>query len=318
MSTCWGRRKFLQRLAAGALLLPGCRQSGGRLVVGFSQMDTGGAWRVAETRSMREAAAARGDRFRLLVTDAQDQTAKQLADVEDMIARRVTALFVAPREYEGLETVFAAARRVGIPVFLLDREAREPGTDYLTFIGSDFVAQGRQVAQWLVRHTGGQAAVVELTGTPGSSVARDRAAGFREGIAAAPGMRILAAQTASFSRAAGQRVMSNLVQAFGPRLTAVYAHNDEMALGAVQALRAAARRPGRDVTVVSVDGQRAALEAILRGELGATVESDPRLGPPAFAALEDHLSGKPVPPRLLLTDRLFDASNAARFIGQAY
>src|SRR5205823_165478 len=134
----------------------------------------------------------------------------QVADVEDLLARRVRALFVAPREYEGLEPVFDAARHAGVPVFLIDREAEgTPGVDYDSVLGSDFVAQGRRAAEWLVRHTGGSARVVELTGTAGSSVARDRAEGFRQGIAGHPGMRLLASQTASFSRSAAQGVTAN-------------------------------------------------------------------------------------------------------------
>ena len=101
-------------------------------------------------------------------------------------------------------------------------------------------------------------------------------------------------------------------------MTAVYAHNDEMGLGAIQALRSAGRHPGRDVTVVSIDGERLALEAILRGELGASVESNPRFGPLAFATLDRLRAGQAVPPKILLPDHLFDASNAGQFVAEAY
>ncbi len=319
MLLTFSRRSLLKGLALGAALLAcgGCRKRSAGPVVGFSQMDSGGCWRIAETNSMAAAAADHG--YELVVTDAQDQTAKQVADVEDLVARRVRALFIAPREYEGLEPVFEAARHARIPVFLIDREAEgTPGVDYVAFLGSNFVEQGRRAAGWLVRHTGGRAGVVELTGTPGSSVAADRARGFRLGIADHPGIRIVAAQTAMFSRSAGQVVMTNVIQAHGDRVSAVYAHNDEMALGAIRALREAGRRPGEDVTVVSIDGERAALEAIIRGELGANVESNPRFGPLAFATLERYRAGRPVPARILLHDRLFDATNARRFLDQAY
>src|SRR5947209_11029476 len=134
------RRWFLETLLAGsALPFLGCRRREGRPVVGFSQMDTAGAWRIAETNSLRSAAAEHG--YALVVTSAEDQTAKQVSDVEDLIARRVLALFVAPREYEGMEPVFEAARHAAIPVFLIDREADgTPGVDYVAFLGSDFVA----------------------------------------------------------------------------------------------------------------------------------------------------------------------------------
>ncbi len=159
---------------------------------------------------------------------------------------------------------------------------------------------------------------VELTGTPGSSVARDRAAGFRQGFSGHPGVRVVASQTGSFSRSAGQAVLANVLQAVGRGATAVFAHNDEMALGAVQAIRAVGRVPGGDVLVVSIDGQRTALEAVARGEIGCTVEFSPRLGPAAFAVLEDLLAGRPVPPRIVLPDRLFDRTNAAAAAPESY
>jgi ABC-type sugar transport system substrate-binding protein len=309
------RRGFLALVAAG--LAGGCRR-GGPPAVGFAQMDSGGAWRIAETASMR-AAAERSGRFRLVVTDAQDQTAKQIADVEDLVARRVVGLFIAPRDAEGLEPAFEAARHENVPVFLIDREAEgEPGRDYVAFIGSDFVAQGRRAAEWLATHTGGKANVLELSGTPASSVARDRARGFREGAEPFPDVRIVASQPAHFARSAAQAVTANVLQSRGEEIDAIFAHNDEMALGAIAAVRGAGRRPGRDVTLVSIDGERAALRAILTGELGASVESNPRFGPVAFDALGRHLAGEAVAPRILIEDRLFDRTNAAAFIDEAY
>ncbi|CAN5673947.1 ABC transporter substrate-binding protein [soil metagenome] len=300
------------------LLLASCAQrDAGEFVVGFSQMGHDNPWRMAQTASLREEAQKRG--YELVVTDAQDQTAKQVADVEDLIARRVDVILLAPREYEGLAPALQAARDANIPVILVDREAEgTPGEDFVTFLGSNFVEQGRRAAEWLVQETGGQAGIVELTGTPGSSVAADRARGFREVIDQHPGMRILASQTGEFSRAAGQRVMQNIAQSLGRQITAVYAHNDEMALGAIQALKTAGLNPGADVKVVSIDGQRAALEAIQRGELGATVESNPRFGPIAFDTIEELRRGESVPTKKLITDRFFDRNNAAQFVAEAY
>jgi ribose transport system substrate-binding protein len=326
--------RFRTLLRAGVLSalvlapLAGCRkESGGgggggaageeKWTVGFSQMGHDNPWRMAQTASLKDEAAKRG--YELVVTDAQDQTAKQVADVEDLIARRVDVILLAPREFEGLAPALQAARDANIPVILVDREAEgTPGQDFVTFLGSNFVEQGQRAAEWLVKETGGTAGIVELTGTPGSSVAADRARGFREVIAKHPGMRILASQTGEFSRAQGQRVMQNIAQSLGNQITAVYAHNDEMALGAIQALRASGRTPGQDVKIVSIDGQRAALEAILRGELGATVESNPRFGPIAFETIEQVRKGEQVPPKKLITDRFFDRTNAQQFVAEAY
>jgi ribose transport system substrate-binding protein len=301
--------------------LAGCRKadggSSGKWTVGFSQMGHDNPWRMAQTASLKAEAAKRG--YDIVVTDAQDQTAKQVADVEDLIARRVNVILLAPREYEGLAPALQAAKEANIPVILVDREAEgTAGEDFVTFLGSNFVEQGRRAAEWLVKETGGTAGIVELTGTPGSSVAADRAKGFRDVIAQHPGMKILATQTGEFSRANGQRVMQNLAQSLGKQITAVYAHNDEMALGALEALRSAGLNPGTGVKVVSIDGERAALEAIQRGELGATVESNPRFGPIAFETIEQVRKGERVPPKKLITDRFFDRSNAAQFVADAY
>jgi galactofuranose transport system substrate-binding protein len=285
--------------------------------IGFSQMESDNPWRIAETRSLRDEAAKRG--VQIVVTDAQGQTAKQVSDVEDLIARRVDIILLAPREFEGLAPALQAAARAKIPVILVDRAASgTAGTDYVTLLASNFIEQGQRAADWLATATNGQAQIVELSGTPGSSVAADRAKGFRDGIAKHPGMKILASQTGNFSRAQGERVMQNIAQSLGNRITAVYAHNDEMALGAIQALKAAGRKPGQDVIVVSVDGQRAALEAIIAGELGATVESNPRFGPLAFETIEKYFRQEQVPPKILLTDRLFDKTNAAQYVSDAY
>jgi ribose transport system substrate-binding protein len=204
-------------------------------------------------------------------------------------------------------------------VILVDRAASgTAGTDYITLLASNFIEQGQRAAEWLATATNGQAQIVELSGTPGASVAADRAKGFRDGIAKHPGMTILASQTGNFSRAQGERVMQNIAQSLGTRITAVYAHNDEMALGAIQALKAVGRKPGQDVIVVSVDGQRAALDAIIAGELGATVESNPRFGPLAFDTIEKYFRQEQIPPKILLTDRLFDKTNASQYLADAY
>ena len=314
------RRALLACLLATGLpaLVAGCgRKDSGKFVVGFSQMESDNPWRLAETKSLRDEAAKRG--YELVVTDAQGQTAKQVSNVEDLIARRVNLILLAPREYEGLAPALQAAKEAKIPVILVDRAAAgTPGEDYVTLLASNFVDQGKRAAEWLAKTTNGQAKIVELSGTAGASVAKDRGDGFREGIKAYPGMQIVASQTGDFSRAAAQRVMQNIAQSLGKQITAVYAHNDEMALGAIQALKAAGLQPGKDVVIVSVDGERAALEAIERGELGATVESNPRFGPLAFDTIEKLRKGEKIPPQLLITDRFFDSANAKQFVAEAY
>lgn len=315
--------KTLKKAAVIAALLPlaltGCAKKKDKIVVGFSQMENDGPWRIAETGSMKSEAQKRADKFELVTTDAQGQTSKQVSDVEDLIARRVDAIFLAPREFEGLAPALQAAKKANIPVILVDREAAgTAGQDYVAFLGSNFIEQGRRAAEWLAKHTNDKASIVELTGTAGSSVARDRSDGFKQELGKHPGMKIIASQTGDFSRANGQKVMENILQSKGAEVTAVYAHNDEMALGAIQALKGAGKTPGKDVILVSIDGEKAALEAITKGELGASIESNPRFGPLAFDTLSKHLAKEKIPTKIVLEDRAFDATNAAQFVGEAY
>ena len=311
-----GARATLVILAI--IAINGCaRKKSSEFVVGFSQMESDNPWRLAETRSLKDEAARLG--IPLVVTDAQGQTSKQVSDVEDLIARKVSLILLAPRVFDGLAPALQAAKAAKIPVILLDRAAAgTAGVDYVTLLVSDEVEEGRRAARWLAMQTGGKANIVELAGTPGASVANDRAAGFREVLAKYPGMKIIASQTGNFSRATGQGVMQNIAQSLGKSITALYAHNDEMAIGGIQAMIAAGLKPGTDVTVVSVDGERAALEAIDRGELGATVECNPRFGPLAFATIDKFRKGQAIPPRIIVTDRFFDRSNAKQSIANAY
>lgn len=292
---------------------------GGKKTVAFSQMENNGPWRIAETKSMTEEAAKRSGKFQFAVSDAQGQTAKQVSDVEDLVARGVDAIFLAPREFEGLAPALQAAKAAKIPVFLIDREAAgRVGEDYVTFIGSNFIQQGERVGEWLAENTSGKAGIVELQGTAGSSVANDRAKGFRNVIEKYPDMKILASQPADFTRANGQKVMENLIQAHGKNITVIYAHNDEMALGAIAALKAAGMNPGEQVKVVSIDGQKSALEAIIAGDMNITVESNPRFGPVAFDTYEKFLRGEQIPAKIVLEDKFYDSRNAAQFVGEAY
>ncbi|MDQ3924154.1 MAG: ABC transporter substrate-binding protein [Actinomycetota bacterium] len=283
---------------------------------GFAQTENNNPWRIAQTESMRN--AAEENRVELLITDAQSNTPKQVSDIEDMIAQGVDVLFIPPREEEGLEPALKSAREASVPVFLVDREATARiCEDYVSFMGSNFVQQGERAAEWLTEESGGEAKIAELQGTVGASVTVDRGEGFKAVIDENPGMEMVASQSGNFNRAEGQNVMEQILGG-NPDLNAVYAHNDEMAIGAIQALKDAGRKPGEDVTVVSVDGTRDALQAITDGDLGATVETNPRFGPLAFETARRFLAGESVPTKITVQDHLFDESNAAEFIDLAY
>jgi ribose transport system substrate-binding protein len=283
---------------------------------GFAQTENNNPWRIAQTESMRNAAEENG--VELIVTDAQSNTPKQVSDIQDMVAQGVDVLFIPPREEQGLEPALQSAREAGVPVFLVDREANaEICEDYIGFMGSNFIQQGERAAEWLVQATNGKAKIAELQGTVGASVTADRGEGFKSVIDENSGMEIIASQSGNFNRAEGQNVMEQILGG-NPDLDAVYAHNDEMAIGAIQALKDAGRKPGEDVTVVSVDGTRDALQAIIDGDLGATVETNPRFGPLAFDTAKKFLSGEQVPTKITVQDHLFDKGNATQFIDSAY
>ncbi len=284
--------------------------------VGFSQTENNNPWRIAQTESMKTEGTKRAGEY--IATDAQSETPKQVSDVEDMLAQNIDILILAPREFEGLAPALDAANKADVPVFLVDREARgKVCEEYISFLGSNFIDQGERAGEWLAEATGGEATIAELEGTIGASVTNDRAEGFRNAIEDEPGMEIVASQSGDFTRAGGQKVMEQLIQA-NPDINAVYAHNDEMVIGAIQALKDAGKTPGEDVTLVSVDGTRDALQAIIDGELGATVESNPRFGPLTFETIEKFLAGEPIPQKIILKDRFFDKNNAKKFIDSAY
>ena len=288
-----------------------------KIIVGFSQMEYNNMFRIAETNSIKEEAKKRG--YEVLFTDAQGNAAKQIEDVRKLITQKIDFLVLAPREYESSVPALKIAQKAKVPVILIDRDAAgKPGIDYVTLIASDFIREGERAAAWLVKMTKGKSNIVELAGTIGASPARDRAIGFRRGIAKYPEMKIITSQSGDFDRINGQKVMENIIQVYNGRFDSVFAQNDEMAVGAIQALRAAGIAPGKDILLVSIDGEQDGLKAIVAGELGASVECTPILGPKIFDVIEDLLKGKKVPTRIVDIDRFYDSSNAQAFIEDAY
>jgi ribose transport system substrate-binding protein len=214
-----------------------------------------------------------------------------------MIAQQVDVILLAPREEKPLVPAVMAAKKAGIPVILLDRRVdpvAKPGRDYLTFIGSDFVEEGKRAADWLIKASKGKATIIELEGTTGSSPANDRKKGFDDEIKKNPDMKIVASQSGDFARDKGRQVAETLLQAH-PDATVIYAHNDEMALGAIAALEAAGKKPGKDVIVVSIDGEKDGVQAIVDGKMGVSVECNPRLGTKAFEVIEAYAKGEKNP-----------------------
>ncbi|MFL5693392.1 MAG: ABC transporter substrate-binding protein [Ktedonobacteraceae bacterium] len=287
--------------------------------VGFSQNASNNPWRLAETASIKAQAQKRGDT--LVYADAANSGDKQVSDVQSMIAQKVDVILLAPITEKALVPAVLQARTACIPVILIDRDVdhtlAQPNKDYVTFIGSDFVQQGKRVADWLIQNTGGKAKIIELEGTTGASPAINRKKGFDDEIKTAPGMVLLASQDGDFNRDTGRKVMATLLQAH-PDVTAVYAHNDEMAIGAIAALKAVGRHPGKDVIVVSIDGERDALNAIINGEEGTSVQSSPFFGPVSFQTIDQYANGTKLPDWIVVKDMQFTKANAQANLANSF
>lgn len=287
--------------------------------VGFAQTESNNPWRIAQTQSMKDEAAKLG--YQLVYTDAQSSAAKQVSDVNSMIAQGLDMIFLSPREEKPLIPAVRAAKAAGIPVVLLDRTVdpslAKAGVDYLAFIGSDFVEEGKRAAEWLVKNANGKTKIIELEGTTGSSPANDRKKGFDDAINAAGGFEIVASQSGDFARDKGRQVAEALLQAH-PDANVIYAHNDEMALGAVAALEAAGKTPGKDVLILSIDGGKEAVQAVVDGKLNAVVECNPRFGPIAFQTLQRYANGEAIEAWVKNVDKFYDSSNAAAEVAGAY
>ncbi len=314
----WMIRSFL---AAGACLATACGEKEGtpspdgrKTRVGFSQIGAESDWRRANTESIKAEAAARG--IDLVFSDAQQKQENQIKAVRGFLAQRVDVIALSPVVETGWEPVLREAKAAGIPVVLTDRvvDVSDPSL-YVTFIGADFVEEGRRAAKWLAEATGGRALIAELQGTPGSAPAIDRKKGFEQALSEFPEMRVVKSQSGEFTRAKGREVMEAFLKSpEGRTITALYAHNDDMAIGAIQAIEEAGLKPGEDILIVSIDGVRAAFEAMVEGKLNCTVECNPLLGPQLFDAVERIIAGEMVERRIVTQAGVFDRSTASEDI----
>jgi galactofuranose transport system substrate-binding protein len=281
--------------------------------IGFSQIGAESGWRTAESQSVREEAEKRG--INLKFSDAQQKQENQIKAIRAFVAQGVDAIILAPVIETGWEPALREAKRAKIPVILLDRgvKVNDPSL-YVTLIGSDFVEEGRMAARWLAEKTSGKCNIVELQGTPGSAPANERKRGFEEVIKDKPDMKIIKSQTGDFTRAGGKQVMEAFLKADAKNIQVLYAHNDDMALGAIQAIEEAGLVPGKDIIIVSIDAVRGAFDAMVAGKLNCTVECNPLLGPAAFDAVESALKGEELPKKVQVKDQIFPMEKAAEVL----
>ena len=281
--------------------------------VGFAQTGAESAWRTANTDSMRNEAAKRG--IDLKFADAQGKPENQIRAVRSFIAQGVDAIVIAPIVETGWDPVLREAKRAKIPVILTDRTIKtEDETLFRCFIGSDFYEEGRMAADWLAKKTDGKGRIIELQGTPGSAPANERRKAFGDAIAKYPGLKIIDSQSGNFERTTGKVVMEALLKKHGHDIDILYAHNDDMAIGAIQAIEAAGLKPGKDIIIVSIDAIKEAVQAVVDGKINCTVECNPLFGPKVYDTVAKLLAGEDVPKKAFNKDELFDSTNAAAVI----
>ncbi|GIF01649.1 ABC transporter substrate-binding protein [Paractinoplanes rishiriensis] len=320
---------MLKRLSAavlGAVLigsaLAGCggsdEGSGGdtgsgsdKLVLGFSQVGAESGWRTANTKSIQEAAAAAG--FELKFNDAQGKQENQITAIRGFITQKVDVIAFSPVVVSGWDAVLKEAKDAGIPVILTDRAVDAQDTSlYASFIGSDFVEEGKKAGQWLVDQYQGKTEtvnIVELQGTTGSAPALDRQKGFAEVIKSNPNLKVVKSQTGDFKRADGKTVMETFLQST-PDIDVLYAHNDDMGLGAIEAIEAAGKKPGTDIKIITVDAVKDGMQALADGKINFIVECSPLLGPQLMELAKAVDAGQTVEKRVLTKETTFTQEQA--------
>jgi ABC-type sugar transport system substrate-binding protein len=282
-----------------------------KLVVGFSQVGAESGWRTANTDSIKSEAAKRG--IDLHFSDAQQKEENQIKAIRSFIAQGVDVIAFSPVVETGFEPVLQEAKKAGIPVVLSDRAVKvsDPSL-YKCFLGSDFIEEGKRAGNEAIKLTDGKAGIAELVGTVGAAPAIDRAKGFREAIASHPDMKIILSQSGDFTRAKGKEVMEAFLKTpEAKQITLLFAHNDDMALGAIQAMEEAGIKPGQDIKIVSIDGVKGAFEAMKDGKLNVTVECNPLLGPQLFDIIEKVAKGESVPARVVSQEGVYEQAQAA-------
>lgn len=298
--------------AAGGLPLTVFAQK--KIVLGFSQIGAESEWRTANTESIKSAAKEHG--IELKFSDAQQKQENQLKAIRSFIAQRVDVIAFSPVVESGWETVLREAKAAKIPVILTDRAVNvKDDSLWVTFMGSDFLEEGRKAGRWLVdkmKDVKGDVNIVELQGTVGSAPAIDRKRGFEEIVKADPKFKIIRSQTGDFTRAKGKEVMEAFLKAEGKKINVLYAHNDDMAIGAIQAIEEAGLKPAKDITIISIDAVKGAFEAMMAGKLNVTVECSPLLGPQLMQAVKDLKAGKTLPKRIVTEEGIFPMEVAAK------
>ncbi|MBE2201094.1 MAG: ABC transporter substrate-binding protein [Anaerolinea sp.] len=282
------------------------------LVVGYAQIGAESEWRTANTASIQETAKTLNVDLRF--SDAQQKQENQIAAIRSYIAEGVDVIGFSPVVETGWETVLQEAKDAGIPVIMVDRRADVPRELYATYLGSDFVEEGRKAGNEMNTLLSDGGKIVELVGTVGSAPANDRYSGFRETVNS--NIEIIDSQSGDFTRAKGKEVMEAFLKKYGNEITGLYAHNDDMAIGAIQAIEEFGLKPGVDIKIVSIDAVRGAFEAMIAGKLNVTVECNPLLGPQFYELALRAVNGESLPEWVPSEESVYYPDNAAELLPQ--
>ncbi len=287
-------------------------------VVGFSQIGSESEWRTADTRSVQDA-ITNDPTLVMVYSDAQQKQENQIRALRSFIARKVDVILFTALVETGYGPVLREAQQAKIPVIMIDRDVAKEDQKYrLTIMGSDFIKEGEKVGHWLEKYLkdkgidDGSTPIdfAELQGTTGSAPATERAIGFRNVQKLHPNWEIKHSQDGDFTSSQGKQVMEAFLKD-DPKIQVLFAHNDQMALGAIQAIKEAGLQPGKDIVIISIDAVKGIFQAIVNGEANATIECNPLLGPQAVQAIHDLRAGKKLPARIWTIESQFDATNAA-------
>jgi simple sugar transport system substrate-binding protein len=285
-----------------------------KIVVGFAQIGAESDWRVANTKSIQDACKEAGIDLRFV--DAQQKQENQIKALRDFITQGVDVIGFSPVVESGWDEVIEEINDAGIPLILSDRTTDIKGDDYFTtWMGSNFIEEGEKAGKWLVEYLKKNGRdkdsinIVELQGTVGSGPAIDRQKGFAAAIKDYPNLKITQSQTGDFTRDLGRTVMESFLKK-GEKIDVLYAHNDDMALGAIQAIKDAGQKPGKDIIIIGVDAVKGAFEAIVAGEMNCTVECSPLLGPQFVEAVKKLVAGETLPKITYSIEYVYDAGNA--------
>ena len=302
-------------IGAITLGLTGCATSGGGgsankvITVGFAQTGSESGWRAANTQSMKEAFSAKNG-FKLIFNAADNKPENQIAAVHSFINQGVDAIVIAAVVTTGWDDVLKEAKDAKIPVILEDRTIDADPSLYASWIGDDFKKEGVTAGTWAAKEAGSTPTnMVVLEGTTGSAPAIDRATGFNSAIGGT-GIKTLDSQTGNFTRADGKTVMEGFLQKYGKTINLLFAQNDDMGLGALDAIKAAGLTPGTDIKIVTIDGTHDGLTALSQGEFNYVVECNPLLGDKVASIVKDVLAGKKVDKAYTAVDGAFDQAQA--------